>query len=310
MNAGPLTTPIPFCCPSCHVKIPETSEESDYLCPSCDQKIRLENGTVSYDFASLLRTHWPRRYRLYRTLCNNGFVSYHELADGSVSLPNRPDVAEFARFLATHIPADATVLDVGCGPLAKPGYLALLNGQGTRFIGLDIYPSAFEGARIIGCAEFLPLPDRSLDAVVFATSLDHVCDLDKTFHEVRRVLKPDGVCCIWMSERRPYWQEFFLPRDGSPGTTLRRLFMTFPKQVLSNLLRRMNPGYGVFHFCTHGRYWEYPNGSTFYCPPGAIDPFHSWFESPDQIARKAGRHALRETTLQRGLNGVFLCLAC
>lgn len=265
-------------------------------------KLRHESATLSYDFATLLRNHWPRRYRLYRTLCNNGFVSYQELADGSLSRPDRPEVIEFGRFLARHIPPGATVLDIGCGPLATPGYLLPLVRVEARLIGLDIYPSAFEGMRIIGCAEFIPLPSRSLDAAVFATRLDHVCDLDQTFRELRRVLKPEGVCAIWMSERRPYWREFFLPRNGGIGVTLRRLFASFPRQLVSNLSRRMNPGHGILHFRTHGRYWEYPNGSTFYCPPEAIDPFPSWFESPEEVAAKADRHGLRVITRERGLN--------
>lgn len=308
MSSASGSDRVTFCCPRCHAAIPKPGAKPDVACAGCGQIRRLEDDVFSYDFAALLREHWPRRYRLYRTLCNNGFVSYHELADGSLSLPDRPDVIEFGRFLAAHVPPAATVLDIGCGPLPCPGYLLPLAEEGARLIGLDVYPSAFEGLRIVGCAEFLPLPDRSLDAVVFATSLDHVCDLDQTFRELRRVLKPEGVCCIWMSERRPYWREFFLPRDGGPGATLRRLLLSFPRQLVSNLSRRMNPGYGIFHFRTRGRYWEYPNGSTFYCPPGAIDPFHSWFESPAEVATKAGHNGLRVIARQRGLNGVLLSL--
>jgi SAM-dependent methyltransferase len=262
---------------------------------------------IRYDYARLLRDAFPRRYPLYRALCNNGFVSYHELAEGSVSLPSRADVAEFGAFLAERIPAGARVLDVGCGPLATPGYLESVKARGGEFAGLDIYPTTFAGLRITGCAEFLPLRDGCLDAVIFATSLDHVCDLHATLREVRRVLRPGGGCFIWMSDRKPYWREFFFCRPTALGV-LRRVLLSLPKQIMLNFHARRRLLYGVTHYFTRGRFWEYANGSVFYCPPGAVDPFHSFFESPAEVVSLASRHDLTRAAFTRGLNGVYLHL--
>jgi ubiquinone/menaquinone biosynthesis C-methylase UbiE len=48
-----------------------------------------------------------------------------------------------------------------------------------------------------GFAEFLPWEDAQFDAVLFATSLDHVLSLEKTLDEVCRVLRPGGKCIVW-----------------------------------------------------------------------------------------------------------------
>ncbi len=277
-------------------------------CPACATILSRNGEQLIYDHFALLRELSPQRYRLYRALCNNGYVSYNELASGSVSLPNRPEVREFAAFLLRACDSPTWVLDVGCGPLSVPGYLEPLIPTGASFIGLDVYPTEFSGWRIAGCAEFLPLADQSIDIVVFATSLDHVCDLGRTFDEIVRVLKPKGRCCIWMSEREPYWRQFFMP-EWNLGLLLRRLICTAPKRLINNLLKRRRPLYSITHHFTHGRYWEYENGSVFYCPPGAVDPFHSFFESPDEIIKLAQSHGLELVERKRSSNGVLLCLS-
>ncbi|MDO8542555.1 MAG: methyltransferase domain-containing protein [Opitutaceae bacterium] len=295
-----------ICCPRCHDAIPATPP-AERPCPRCGLVLRGSPVGVSYEQARLLQAAFPARFRLYRALCNNGFVSYHELAAGSVSLPGREDVAEFGRFLSHHAGNGEWLLDVGCGPLPVPGYLEPLRGRGLRFLGLDIYPTSFDGFRITGCAEFLPLADRSIDVVVFGTSLDHVCDLTQTLQEMSRILRRGGRCCIWMGDRRPYWREFFFP-DAPATVVVRRIFGGFPKRVLRNVLNGHRPFYGILHHFRHGRYWEYENGSTFYCPPGAIDPFHMYFERPAEVIRLAKRFGFAATATERASNGVFLGL--
>ena len=174
-------------------------------------------------------------------------------------------------------------------------------------MGLDVMPTEFEGFRIKGCAEFLPLPDGGVDVVVFATSLDHVCDLDATLREVRRVLAAGGRCCVWMSDRKPYGKQFLL-YDRPERGFLRRVGIDLPKQVGANLRDGRRLWYGIFHYFTRGRYWDYENGSVFYCPPGAIDPFHSFFESPAEITALAAKYGLGCIARETGSNGVFLAL--
>ena len=293
-----------LCCPKCKHAPAEPGG-----CPRCAFVLQRSESGVAYDYLALLRKAFPARYPLYKALCNNGYVSYHELASSSLSLPERKDVAEFAAFLARQVKADDFVIDIGCGPLPVPGYLAPLHAAGARLLGLDVYPTEFQGFRITGCAEFLPLTDGSLDVVIFATSLDHVCDLAATLREVRRVLRRGGHCCIWMSDRQPYWKQFFF-RQRTLVAVARRLFLGLPKQVALNVRNGRRLLYGVTHYFTRGRYWIYESGSAFYCPPGAVDPFHSFFESPAEIAKLAASHGLIATAEERASNGVFLALTC
>lgn len=290
-----------LCCPRCQAPCapPATA------CPKCGLGLQISETEIRYDFLGLLRAAFPGRYRLYKALCNNGLVSYQELAAGSLSLPERKDVAEFAAFLGRHARAGECVLDIGCGPLPVPGYLQPLQAAGARLIGLDVNPTEFRGFRIMGCAEFLPLPDASVDVVVFATSLDHVCDLEATWREVRRVLAEGGRCCVWMSDRQPYWKQFLFRKRGA-GDVLRRVLIDLPKQVAANVRDGRRLLYGVTHYFTRGRYWDYENGTTFYCPPGAVDPFHSFFESPAEITAVAAGHGLTRVAQETGSNGVLL----
>lgn len=304
-SSAPVFRPD-LCCPRC--KAPLAKPESpEGACPQCAVRIRISESGIGYDFLSLLRSAFPRRYRLYKALCNNGVVSYLELAGGSLSLPERKDVAEFGAFLGRFAGAGDRLLDIGCGPLPTPGYLQGLRAGGACLMGLDVNPTEFQGFRITGCAEFLPLPDESVDVVVFATSLDHVCDLDATLREVRRVLPAGGRCCVWMSDRQPYWKQFFL-RDRSMVGVLRRVLVDMPKQVAVNIRDGRRLFYGVLHYFSRGRYWDYENGSTFYCPPGAVDPFHSFFESPTEVTALAAKHGLELAARETGSNGVFLAL--
>jgi hypothetical protein len=110
-----------------------------------------------------------------------------------------------------------------------------------------------------------------------------------------------------MSDRRPYWKEFIFPK-AKRGGVFRRLLVDLPKQIGANLRDGRRPLYGVTHYFTRGRYWVYDNGSVFYCPPGAIDPFHSYFESADEIAALATKHGFKVAAREEGSNGVFLAL--
>ncbi len=91
------------------------------------------------------------------------------------------------------------LLDIGCGESRLPRDLAAL---GAHCTGIDPFMPArdweAEGAgrwRILRTsAEALPLPDASIDGILFIYSLHHVPAAARAaaFRETRRVLKPDG----------------------------------------------------------------------------------------------------------------------
>jgi SAM-dependent methyltransferase len=98
-------------------------------------------------------------------------------------------------------PAGRDVLDVGCGPGQLVRALAAL---GARPIGLEISEQQLAPARaadggsgaryLVGRAEALPLPDASLDVVVFMRSLHHVPVAEQfaALNEARRVVRSGG----------------------------------------------------------------------------------------------------------------------
>ncbi|HET9360900.1 MAG TPA: class I SAM-dependent methyltransferase [Vicinamibacterales bacterium] len=91
------------------------------------------------------------------------------------------------------------VLDVGTGTGQLAQEAARLVGSTGSVIGLDpsremmtVGPRTDSISFVQGLGEFLPLPDRYFDFVTMGYALRHVRDLDQTFVEYFRVLKPGG----------------------------------------------------------------------------------------------------------------------
>lgn len=232
---------------------------------------------------ALLLARYGERYLRNKVLNNNADLVYGRVAGGSLSTDDREDVRAFSEFVAAHA-RSGTVLDVGCGPLRLPAYLERLKAAGAEIIGLDpIDSSDFDGFRVVGSSEFIPLPAASVGTVIFATSLDHVVDLGKTLSEARRVIRPGGVLIVWMcDQRRPWWRKLF------SGLRVR--------------WKSLQAGYPLY------RYRIYPPDVVVYIPSWAVDPFHCYHENPDDLTRQMARAGFRRTVLDyRGRDEVFLC---
>jgi SAM-dependent methyltransferase len=102
----------------------------------------------------------------------------------------------FSSFVKLH--ARGRVLDVGCGVFGRPYYLH--SYPGGLISGIE--PLEGLGApdfeRVRGIGEYLPWPDSSFTTVINATSLDHCVSLERSLHEMRRVLAPDGKLVLWI----------------------------------------------------------------------------------------------------------------
>ena len=111
------------------------------------------------------------------------------------------------------------VMDVACGTGAVTrAIMEILDGKG-RVCGVDPSEGMLAEARKSVAAEFqsghaeaLPFPDRSFDFLTMGYALRHVEDLNRTFAEYHRVLRPDGRLLILEISRPKTWLGLILSR--------------------------------------------------------------------------------------------------
>jgi SAM-dependent methyltransferase len=272
--------------------------EGNTRCPSCQVEYRYGKNYLKYDCDELLFTQFKKNYLLYKVLSNNAYLAYRFIQEGSLSCSERQDVSNFRNYILSHV-REGKILDVGCGILDVPGYLDFDLKEGFEFYGIDpIDDRSFRGVRIIGCAEFMPFPDGFFDAVVFATSLDHVCSLEQTLREVHRVLSQKGKVLLWMADPTVPWAE--RAKDALLRTLHRLRAPSSPWTDISALA----PGENI----RIGDFAVYSNLSVFQIPKGAVDPFHVSYESPRRVISVMEQSNMILDDLQhRGRNEVFLC---
>jgi len=140
------------------------------------------------------------------------------------------------------------LLDVGTGT----GVIALLAqeivGASGEVVALDPSPGMLEVARragvrhtLPGRAESLPFADAGFDLLTMGYALRHVADLNATFVEYRRVLRPGGRLLIL---------EITRPQPG-PGYHLLRFYLRTLVPALTRLRRGSREAQTLMRY-----YWE------------------------------------------------------
>jgi ubiquinone/menaquinone biosynthesis C-methylase UbiE len=121
--------------------------------------------------------------------------------------------------VAYALPANGSVLDVGCGDGSASG--TWLKSTGRTYLGLDVSPTAIESARsrgldaeLIEDATSLPIEDSSYDAVVCTEVLEHLFLPNVAAAEMYRVLKPRGVL-VATTPNVAYWRRCYEMLRGS-----------------------------------------------------------------------------------------------
>jgi ubiquinone/menaquinone biosynthesis C-methylase UbiE len=113
--------------------------------------------------------------------------------------------------IAARAPADASVLEVGCG--SGPLSVRLAGDHGMAVTALDIDPAEIERANervrrsatagnraprfLVGDVARLAFEDTSFDLVVSTYSMHHWADKRAGLAEIARVLRPGGRALIW-----------------------------------------------------------------------------------------------------------------
>jgi SAM-dependent methyltransferase len=99
--------------------------------------------------------------------------------------------------------AGATLLDVACGEgtlakFAAAHYAVQAHGCDLSIAALKTAQREFAGSFCASSGEQLPYADASFDYVTCIGSLEHFLDVRTGVREMARVLKPDGVACIFV----------------------------------------------------------------------------------------------------------------
>jgi SAM-dependent methyltransferase len=137
----------------------------------------------------------PANFAAWHKAYLAGVEEGERTSEGNLSHKGHLGAEYFRMFINIH--ASGRLLDVGCGPLSVPSYLA--DWPTTHLAGIDpqlpftAHPFAFAQT----FAENMPWPDASFETVVVGTSLDHVYLLDQSLAEFTRLLTPNGRLLIW-----------------------------------------------------------------------------------------------------------------
>lgn len=111
----------------------------------------------------------------------------------------------FGGFVSVTLKPDDWILDVGCGLFeAMPAYARDLQCAG--YVGLEPLTTPVERDYpcIMGAvAEHLPFKDRSFNAILLATSLDHIEQPARALGELKRVLAIGGRLYFWVGLHEP-----------------------------------------------------------------------------------------------------------
>jgi ubiquinone/menaquinone biosynthesis C-methylase UbiE len=113
--------------------------------------------------------------------------------------------------IALQYAASKTVLDIACGEGYGSHLLASIAKQVT---GVDISEKTIAAAKLkyqldnleflSGSTSAIPAPDNYFDMVVSFETIEHHDEHEKMMHEIKRVLKNDGVLIISSPEKKMY----------------------------------------------------------------------------------------------------------
>jgi SAM-dependent methyltransferase len=112
-------------------------------------------------------------------------------------------MAEFVEFLATQdLPRPTKVLDVGSYDV-NGSYRRFFDGPNWSYRGLDVEPGPGVDIVVDQPYRWSGVASNSFDVIVSGQAFEHIEFPWVTIHEVRRVLRPGGWCCLVVPSAGP-----------------------------------------------------------------------------------------------------------
>ena len=209
-------------CPAC--RSPIEARAAGWACDGCDRVFPVVAGLPDLRLASDRYLSLEGDRAKARGLASlEGTTDFEGLARRYYDLTADVDGARRARYLAhlahaeargdalaTHLPREGRILEVGCG---SGGLLAAALRRGMDIRGADVALRWLVVARrrlrdigldapiVAASAERLPWPDATFDALVADSLLEHLDDPAVALREFARVLKPGGELLAWSPNR-------------------------------------------------------------------------------------------------------------
>lgn len=186
-------------CPAClHpglLDAPREDPDGAVRCAGCERRYpRGPFGVVDLQVLDQI-VSLPEPYLGLWALTQNASIDEYRRRDpASVSTPERMEVKAFKEYIGSH---EGLVLDIGSGTDYTPGYWPATDT--CEILALDPLPVETEipFAKLQAWNELLPFRDESIDAVIYATSLDHLLCLESALAETCRVLRDGGDIYLW-----------------------------------------------------------------------------------------------------------------
>lgn len=101
---------------------------------------------------------------------------------------SRKPIEKAMQEFAKNFSSNQKVLDIGCGNKPYAKYFS------CQYIGLD--PCSMAKADITAEAWNIPMKDDELDGIILNQSLEHIEKINETISEIKRILRPGGICII------------------------------------------------------------------------------------------------------------------
>ncbi len=164
-------------------------------CPNCHRVYPIsDTGVIDFQAVDKILS-LPEPYTgLWALTQHRSMDQYRSLDPASISTSDRADVQAFAQFMDLN---GLDVLDIGAGCDYLPGYIQ--DKQMRHYVAIDPLSPQKKGDHlyVMAWGELIPFKNESFDALILATSLDHILCLDSLFMEMNRVLKPGGSVYLW-----------------------------------------------------------------------------------------------------------------